>query len=279
MTRTDRARSLRVLRVRARLSRYLALGAVALLALAGLRAALQGPADATLSQPTRVERDLEARGLAEAFAREYLSWDAARPEEYERRVRRLITDTAAEQLPLLPTTGREVVRWTAAVGQGQVGARSVTTVAAQTSTGIVYLAVPVSRGPRGFLRVDAPPAIVGPQPIDRAHAAPAEREVEDGRLVTVVERALRNYLVGARANLVADLAPDAIVSLPAERLDIVAVEPPAWAVHGRRVGVLVTARRPNGVELQLRYELEVVRRDRWYVRSIGTDPSDKGGSP
>ena len=150
-------------------------------------------------------------------------------------------------------------------------------MAAQTSTGVVYLAVPVSRGPRGFLRVDAPPAIVGSPPIDRAHEDPAEREVEDGRLVSVVERALRNYLAGARTNLVADLAPDAVVSLPAEPLDVVAVDPPTWAVHGRTVAALVTARRPNGVELQLRYELEVVRRDRWYLRSIGTDPVDKGG--
>ena len=43
------------------------------------------------------------------------------------------------------------------------------------------------------------------------------------------------------------------------------------------VAAVVTARRPSGVELQLRYELEVVRSDRWYVRSIGTDPVDKGG--
>ena len=110
VTPSDGARSLRILRLRARLPRYLALGAIALLALAGLRAAVQGPADAAPTQPIRVEGDIEARGLAEAFARDYLSWDAARPEEYERRVRRLMTDAAAEQLPLLPRDGPRVGR-------------------------------------------------------------------------------------------------------------------------------------------------------------------------
>ena len=109
--------------------------------------------------------------------------------------------------------------WTAAAGARRSGNRQTVTVAAQTSAGPVYLAVPVARDERGFLYVAAYPALVGPPATNTAADAPTEEDVEDPRLRDVVERAITNYLAGEKRNLLADLAPEAVVSLPAEPLD------------------------------------------------------------
>ena len=94
------------------------------------------------------------------------------------------------------------------------------TVAAQTTRQLLYLAVPVHRTERGFLVVPRYPALVGP-PVSDPGAAPAEeRDVSDGALRAVAERAVTNYLAGQRANLLADLDPAAVVSLPPALLDV-----------------------------------------------------------
>jgi hypothetical protein len=41
------------------------------------------------------------------------------------------------------------------------------------------------------------------------------------------------------------------------------------------VAVTVTTEDADGVEWTLRYELSVVRRDRWYVREISVDPTSR----
>ena len=274
-----RSESLRLLRLRARLPRMLACAALAFLALAGLRTAVEGTPEAAPPAPPGTG-DLGARGFAEAFARVYLSWDAARPDERERAVSAYMSTRAAEQgVAVLPGRGSETVSWTAAVAErARPGGRTVVTVAAATSSGLVHLAVPVGRDARGFLRIDAQPAIVGPPPTTRAGGLAPEQEVEDARLAAVVVRALRNYLGRERQNLLADLAPDAVVSVPSEPLRVESVEQPVWVVARERVALALEAQRPDGLRLPLRYELDVVRSDRWYVRSIGADPTNRGGS-
>ena len=274
------ATSLRLLRLRARLPRYLAVSAVAFLSLAGLRAVLEGQSAVAPAAPVAAGVDRSAAGFAESFARAYLSWDADRPEAYERRLRSYMAAAAIDEgAPLLPTVGRDSVRWTAAMAERAVsGSRTVVTVASETDVGVVYLAVPVSRDGRGFMRVDAAPAIVGGPPVSHSGELPSEPEVENAGLARVATRALRNYLAGERANLLADLASDAVVSLPDTPLRVRSVEAPTWVIPGRRLAVMVDARRADGMELRLRYELEVVRSDRWYVRSIGTDLTNRGGS-
>ncbi len=147
------------------------------------------------------------------------------------------------------------------------------TVAAGTSQGLVYLAVAVRRDERGLLSVSAAPALVGPPPVDRSADAPDEEEVEDPNVRAVADRAVRNYLAGQRENLLADLAPDATVSLPPQRLSVRSTEAVTWALPGRRVAVEVQAEDELRNRWTLRYELEVQRRDRWYVRSLHVDPT------
>jgi hypothetical protein len=66
-----------------------------------------------------------------------------------------------------------------------------------------------------------------------------EREVGDGALRAVTERALTDHLAGQRTNLLADLDPAAVVSLPTTRLVVRSVRSITKAA-GDRVAVEVT---------------------------------------
>jgi hypothetical protein len=138
--------------------------------------------------------------------------------------------------------------------------------------------VPVARNERGFLRVPSYPALVGPPAASTTAEEAQGDDVEDAALRTVAERAVRNYLAGDKRDLLADLAPEAVVSLPPQRLELRAVREVTWATPGRTAAVLVEARDEGGGDWTLRYELEVRKRDRWYVRSLHVDPRQRGGS-
>ena len=104
-------------------------------------------------------------------------------------------------------------------------------------------------------------------------APPAEeRDVSDGGLRAVAQRAVTNYLAGQRTNLLADLDPAAVVSLPTAMLDVRSVRSITKAARDR-VAVEVAAADDSGIQWTLRYELTVVRRDRWYVRASSPIPS------
>jgi hypothetical protein len=93
----------------------------------------------------------------------------------------------------------------------------------------------------------------------------------------VAERALSNYLAGDRADLLADLDAGAVVSLPERRLTLREVREVTWAAPSRRLALTVDARSPapDGLDLTLRYELEVARRaGRWLVRSVHSPVPD-----
>ena len=176
-----------------------------------------------------------------------------------------------------PTKTDVAVSWTAVVGvASQSGRRSVVTVAAETSLGVLHLAVSVERDERGALSVAGTPALVGP-PITARAKPRVEREVDDESLRAVAGRVVKNYLTRERDDLAADLAPGAVVSLPDLRLRVGSVDGVTWS--GRRVAVAVTARGRDGLRLALRYELVVVRRGgRWLVRTVHTNPAAIGGS-
>ena len=271
--------SLRRLRWRARAPRIALYSAVAILCLAGLRAALSGPV--AISQPVRHQGVFDHGGaaFAEAFARAYLAADPREPEVRERRLAAYLADE------LEPDGGRasgragpRAVEWTAVVSQERRAGRLIVTVAAAMEDGrLVHLAVPVARDRRGFLAVPAYPALVGAPASNPRIASRHEREVEDLQLRAVAERAITNYLAGERRDLLADLAADAVVSLPPEPLRVRASDAVEWAGRGI-VAVQIEAEDREGAVWTLRYELGVVRRERWYVRSLAVDPRARGGS-
>ncbi len=268
-------RSLRALRLRARLPRLLGAAAVGLFALAGVKALFTEPGVASTQARPSVAGNPSVEAFAEGFARAYLTWRPGRAEEREARLRPYLArdlDPDAGLSPVPKASG--YVDWTAVAARRRRGTTTVVTVVADLGGRRTYLSVPVRHDRRGFLVVRSYPALVGGPPADLSPAPPSEPEVEDGRLRAVAERVVTNYLAGERQNLAADLAPDAVVSLPAERLKVSSVDSVVWAAPGRRVSVQVRARGGDGAGWTLRYELAVVRRERWYVRAIGNDPKE-----
>lgn len=280
-TRAPRAtRSLRATRLQARIPRIVAALLAAVLSLAGLRAIVAGPpappAARTIAAPAG---DQAATSFAEAFARAYLSIDADDPEARVRGLAPFVTAGLDEDAGVRPGEGvTQRVEWTAVLGERRDGDRRLVTVMAQTSGGTFYLSVPVVRDGRGFLAIAAPPALVGPPAIDRERTAPAEERVDDAALEEVATRALENYLAANQSNLLADLSPDAVVSLPSRPLTLERVSDLTWVTPGRRIAVAVGARDDRNTSWTLRYELDVLHRDRWYVRSLQVDPTFRGGS-
>jgi Conjugative transposon protein TcpC len=271
-------RALRAMRLRARAPRALAAAAVALLALGGVRGAVEG-ADPAPAHKRIVESGNETVGaFAAAFVRAYLSFDPAEPELREERLAGYTSRALDPDAGLAPPSGHSrEVEWTAVVDQVPRGRLTTVTVAAGLAGDTVHLAVPVGRDERGLVAVADYPALVGPPAHDPAIAPASEEEVADPGLRAVCERAVRNYLAGERRDLAADLADGAVVSLPGRELDVRSVEVVTWAVPGRRAAVQLHADDPEGATWTLRYELAVVRRDRWYVRSLHTDPRAEGG--
>jgi hypothetical protein len=256
--------------------------ALLVLAVVGVKATLAPRAVSTVAPvpPASAARDITVQGFAQAFARAYLSWDARDPEQHQRQVTPFLSGSLDGDGGLqVPPRGRQQVLWSSVI-QDQPDARRdhVVTVAAQTTRQLVYLAVPVHRTERGFLVVREYPSLVGPPVSDPAVAPVEEPDVTDGALRAVAERAITNYLAGERTNLLADLDAGAIVSLPTASLDVRSVRAITQAARGR-VAIELTAADATDTQWTLRYELAVVHRDRWYVRTIETEPVAAGSRP
>jgi len=265
---TRDARSLRAVRLAARLPRIALIATCVVLSLAGARTIVRGEqlAAAPRTQATTTN-DLEAEALAERFVRTYLEWDG---QEVAENLRGLAADI---DTPSVPATIRQHVRWVAAARAERVGAHVVVTVAAATSRALYHLAVPIGRR-RGLLYIEHEPALVGAGPTGVAPRERPKPEVDDRKLAAVIRRALTNFLARDRADLVADLDDAAVVVLPEQDARLLAVDELTWAVPRQRVGAVVRVRLPDRVELPLRYELAVVRRaGRWLVRAINTNPT------
>jgi hypothetical protein len=271
-------RSLRRVRLTAAAPRLAAGALVLILAVAGLRAAIAPPpqpAAATVIRAAPPASDGAVEAFAEGFAREYLTWRAGDDDERAARLRPYLGETLDGDGGLQPARGStQRVLWTAVAGSRRTQRGFDVVVAAETTNGRVHLSVPVVRDRRGFLGIADFPALVGPPPTDPVDAAkrPATRSVDDTALVIVVERAARNYLAGNRDNLLADLTPDAVVSLPERRLRVTDVQDVTWLEPSTTVGLELQAQDAAGDTWTLRYALSVRRSDRWYVRSIHLDP-------
>lgn len=278
------ATSLPRARRRALLPRRAFIAACVVLGLLGLRSLLVAPAPpaATVSPASPQPRRPSAEGFAQAFARAYLTWDAARPEEHAAGLAPFLgPDVDVDAGMPVPVRGRSRVIWTSAMGQTNTDAQRVVTTVAVATDGdprLRYLAVPVTEG-GGTLTVADYPALVG-NPNPATISGRAGDDVEDNSLATVVRRALANYLDGEADNLRADLLPGARLALPGEHLELDDIDSLQWAGRARgRVSAVVVARDPSGdIAYTLRYELRVAKRDRWYVAEINP-PMTRKESP
>jgi hypothetical protein len=258
--------------------RALAATVVVILSVAGLRS-IVAPARTTVVARASAARgpDQGAEGFAQAFARAYLSWSSDSPGGQAAALRPFLASGLDENGGVQPSAS-ESVSWTAVVGEQASGSHTLVTVAAQTSAGLEYLSVPVARDQHGFLFVSSYPALVGPPASDPSASTPQQQQVNDSTLQTVVARAVTNYLAGNQANLLADLTPNALVSLPIQHMTVTQTQPATWIATGHEVAVQVTATDAHGDSMTLAYQVGVEKLDRWYVQSIQVDPTYEGDS-
>jgi Conjugative transposon protein TcpC len=272
------ARPLWRIRLTRHAPRYL-LGAVSLAGLvASARFALDPPTPtlprASLRAPMPADR--AAEGYAALFTRRYLTWNAAEPQASERALEPFLgAGMEAGAGIQLPATGEQHVEWDEVV-QAREPARGehVYTVAAQTDTGgLQYLTVTVTRTHEGSLALSGYPAFVGAPSAVAEQSPQRPREVSDATLATVVQRALRNYLAASPAELAADLASGARVSLPTSALSLETVQRLDWTSDGTSALAVVQARDGRGVQYTLAYEVEAERvQGRWEVSAVQMDP-------
>jgi hypothetical protein len=217
---------------------------------------------------------MAAEAFAQAFARSYLTWSANATDGHDAAVARFAPSTMDAGAGLRPPShGSQTVRWTAIAGDSVRGSTRLITVLIGTSGGDLTLAVPVQRDARGLLSVAAYPALIGPPPANPRPPLDDEPPVNDADLAVVAKRTVTNYLARSPRNLAADLTSDAVVVMPVQTFRAVRFDDVTWARPSRAVAVVVEARRRDGLQMTLRYELAVVRRaGRWLVRAIETNP-------
>ena len=268
-------RSTRTVRITAALPRAIALTLIAVLALSGAVNAVRGrPAVRAPAAPAPAH-DLAAEAFATSFVRAYLGWDSGTPDAYAQAIGAFMPESVlTDGPPVSPARGGQRVLATDVVSDVRTGATHRTVVvAARTTSGSDYVAVPVSSDGNGMF-VSGYPALVGAPAVDGNASPPAETQIDDAELETVVRRAIANYVSGQASNLRADLTPDAVVSLPSQQLSVRSVERVTWAAPGV-AAVELAAAATDGTTWTLRYELRVVKRDRWYVAAVDGDPGTK----
>jgi hypothetical protein len=272
-------RSARRSHLLARAPRHLATAALLVLLAVGLRTILfpSTPARA-ISRPAPAA-DAPCEDLALRFARVYLTFDAADPSARERSLRPYLPAGLAADAGFGATHGSRRVLWEdVASDQTALAGGRVITVAADVSgaSAPIFLAVTVRHEVGRPLSILGYPSLVG-APALTTTAPEAPREAVSERAVTdVVERVLRNYLVGSAPELRADLTGDADVTLPTVDLHLQAVEQIDWVAGPASGAVLATvvAEDPAGDTYTLTYELGIAWRERPYVDFIEVVPTE-----
>ncbi|HXB15257.1 MAG TPA: conjugal transfer protein [Solirubrobacteraceae bacterium] len=259
------------------LPRYALIAAAFAGLLASARFALDPPrtAPAAIPAASLASPDLAAQAYATLFARRYLSWDARQP---ERMIQELEPFVGSKLQPAAgfapPPRGQQHVAWAEVVQTREPAPGThVYTVAADTTAGLLYLTVGVTRTAEGKLALTGYPAFVGAPASQPANPETSLRPVEDATLETVIARGLGNYLDGAGSELASDLAPGAIVAPPAVPLQLVSVGRQLWAPGGGSVMATVQASDGGGARYTLTYEIDVIQvHGRWEISAVQTQP-------
>jgi hypothetical protein len=225
--------------------------------------------------------DDEARAFAVDFARAYLTFAQRDPRSYARAVHRLVSPELADSvLPRFARRSTQRVQDAVVARVQRIDARHALVTVAATVTGrsvATYLAVPVARDHRGGLTVyDLPSFAPAPERgqvdvVESQALASDEREaIED-----VVTRFMRSFLAGRDDELEYFVPAHARITAVAQPYELVALNAVAQlgAETGPKRTVLATVRardRRSRAIYALRYRLELLRRDRWYVAAVNT---------
>jgi hypothetical protein len=266
------------MRILARAPRLLAVTVAVVLVLAGLRTVVFGaPAPQIQRVYEPASNDVGEEGFAEAFARAYLSWSGSQDIEAYDRSLAAYNPQFAEDAGVQPPNSPQQVTWSRVVQNDPSALKSsrIVTVELQLSPGdrTCYLAIPINRAQDGALAITTWPSFVGAPAVQAAPAPPDLATVTEPNLITVVTRAITNYLAGDQSDLEADLTPGVQVTYPMQQLAISG--PPVSVQSTGPGGVLVTVRATDaqGASYTLSYEMGVELTERWYVDSIEVIPS------
>lgn len=275
-------RTLLAARLVARAPRIALLCAAGVLAVAGLRGAVAPPKPTTASAVAPRPAPAAAAPFAEAFVREYLSWEQDDIGGREQRLSAYLADGLDPDAGLAPTPGRRSrVSWTVAgVPRAAGGAVWSVDVLAGLQDGTrTTMSIPVHARGNAMAVVDYPALVaLGTRATD-APARSWNTPVEDAGLERVVQRALRNYLAGRAGDLQADLAPGSRVITPERTSRLITVEELAWKTPGREVAALVVVELPDRSRMRLRLHLSVRRDGRWFVAGLNTPTPPTQGAP
>lgn len=261
----------RPLRAAGRLAIWAAVG---LLLIRGLGDVLESPrAGAPPTRAAGAAVDPASSALAIGFARAYLSNPSPRA----------LAPFLAEGARI--GRGRPPAGGEAFVAQAEVsavqrlgGGRAVLTVACELRDArALSLAVPISRSRAGEVAVSGAPWVVA-APSAAGVASERPRPVagpEAGAIGALVGKFIPAYLSARRAgDLAYLLAPGAAVTPLGGSLEPLGGLAPAAQLgegEGRRRTVVAAGRfrhRTSGAVYRLAYRLELVRRERWYVRTV-----------
>lgn len=269
------------------LGRWALWGILLLIFVRGIGTILSGdPESATKAQAgattAQAFPDDEARAFAVQFARAYLTFTPEHPEYHDQSVRPFLAAPLREDGALaLPVRGPTQTVSGATVARAQTIARdrALVTVAATVVNRTVttrYLTVPVARDRAHGLTVYDYPAFSSPPAVGDVSAdEPASLDGSDADEITdLMTRFFTAYLAGRQLDdLAYFLTRDAnVIPLPqAYRLRSVLGVSQVGEGAGptRTVLVTVRARDPETrADYTLRYRAEIVRRDRWYVKTL-----------
>jgi hypothetical protein len=259
---------------------------VVVLLLRGLASSFStDPAPTVAPSPAKavaVWPDDEARAFAADFARAYLSYSPGEPQSLER----FVTPELASSIA--PDFGDGEERQ--AVGLVSVArtvkldeSTALVTVAAVVNGDTRFLAVPVARDSRGGLVVSDLPSLVAPPAravVDTPTLEPIASS-ERAAIEDVLSRFLRSYLAGDSSALEYLVPAGVRIRALAQKYELLGVTSLALAApaKGNRREVWATVR-ARDVESRatygLRYRLQLVREDRWYVAAVN-ETTPRGG--
>jgi hypothetical protein len=269
-------------RLRARAPRYIATGLLVVLVALGVRALLSTGSPPPPRPAASAAGDRAAEDFALQFTRAYLAYDADHPDAREQVLAGLVPASLDPEAGFSPASGSQSVRWAqVASNQTALAGGRVITVAAQLSDRAqpVYLAVTVRHEASGIELVGYP-AFVGAPAVELQSPGAERGTVEDPAVTQMADRVVRNYLAGEAANLEADLAPGAVVTLPTVQLAVQSVDQVVWTGADAASGAVLatlTAADARGDAYTLSYELGVAYPDggqRPYVDFVQVIPTD-----
>jgi hypothetical protein len=174
-------------------------------------------------------------------------------------------------------TGVEVAQAEVGATQQLGGGREILTVACELRDArILYLAVPIARSGAGEVAALGAPSIVAAPAVAGVEASgPQPLAGPDGAAIeSLVAKFLPVYLSATEeSDLSYLLAPGAAITPLAGSLELLGVSgvDQLGSGEGARRTVIASARvrdPASGAIYQLAYRLELVRRDRWYLRGV-----------